>query len=395
MTCLIIRRELVVRLRSRVFLGITAFLVVASIGLVAAIRFFPPGSTPSVAVGVSGNQAELVDAFNAVPEDVYGLDVSATAVTDDGVAELDDGTVDVVVRPDAVVWPAAPEPTVDAMIRTMVGNRTVAERAAGLQISPDELTTLLSPADLQEIRLDGSSAESAVRSAVAIGSAMVLFVLISTWGSLTALGVAEEKSSRVVEVLLSHVTPRQIVYGKVIGLGLLSLGQALVVFGGVAATLAIANTLTVPPEVWTALPVALVVFVLGYAFYAALYAAVGSMVDGTEDANGVQLPVMVPILISYMITASTTAIPDNPVTVVASYVPFSSPFVLPMRISQDSMGGVQVAVSLIILAVSTLVVLRAAAWIYGNSVLRTGARVTVRDLWRTRGEPSATDPSPG
>ncbi|MFV0526773.1 MAG: ABC transporter permease [Acidimicrobiales bacterium] len=391
MTWLIIRRELMVRLRSKVFLGITAFLVVASVGLVVAVRFIPSDSTESVTVGVTGDQAGLVDALNAVPVDAFGLDVTATALAGDGVTELEDGSVDVVVRPNAVVWTGQPRTTIDAAVRTVVQNQALTERAAALQVGADELTALLTPTDLQEIRLDGGGGESSVRAAVAVGSAIVLFALISTWGSLTALGVVEEKASRVVEVLLSHVTPRQIVNGKVVGLGLLSLGQAVVVFAGAAVALAVTDAVTVPPEVWAALPVGLVVFALGYAFYAALYAAVGSMVDGTEDANGVQLPVMIPALIGYMIAASTASVPDTPVAVIASYVPFSSPFTLPMRVSQDAMSGTDVAISLTILTLSTVLVLRLAAWIYGNSILRTGARVTLRDLWEARRPISSTD----
>ena len=113
-------------------------------------------------------------------------------------------------------------------------------------------------------------------------------------------------------------------------------------------------------------------------------AAVGSMVSRIEDAQSAQLPVMLPLLAGYFIGATSFSAPENPAVTIGSFIPFTSPVLLPYRMAMTDMPTWQVAVSLLILAVSIVGMVRLAGRIYRYSLLRSGTRVTWREAIRNR-----------
>ena len=212
---------------------------------------------------------------------------------------------------------------------------------------------------------------------------IIVWVLISVYGSQIAMGIGEEKSSRVVEVLLATLRPIQLLTGKVLGIGLLALGQAagmLVAF--LVAAYASGSSLTRGAAPGIAIT-GVVFVVLGYAFYCTAFAAAGSLVSRQSDVNSVIFPVQLPLILAYVL--SYTVIYANGANAfyhVLGFLPPTAPVAMPVLYAAGDVPLWQVVVSAVLCAASTVWLVRVAARIYGRSILRTGDRVRLSQVLR-------------
>ena len=210
---------------------------------------------------------------------------------------------------------------------------------------------------------------------------IIVWVLISVYGSQIAMGIGEEKSSRVVEVLLATLRPIQLLTGKVLGIGLLALGQAagmLVAF--LVAAYASGSSLTRGAAPGIAIT-GVVFVVLGYAFYCTAFAAAGSLVSRQSDVNSVIFPVQLPLILAYVL--SYTVIYANGANAfyhVLGFLPPTAPVAMPVLYAAGDVPLWQVVVSAVLCTASTVWLVRVAARIYGRSILRTGDRVRLRQV---------------
>jgi ABC-2 type transport system permease protein len=213
---------------------------------------------------------------------------------------------------------------------------------------------------------------------------ILIFIAVVTTGQLVAQGVVEEKTSRVVEILLATIRPWQLKAGKVTGIGAVGLLQLLIVVGAAAVTAAATGGLSGTDVNLTSTAVwALVWFVLGFVMYSLVLAALAALVSRQEDVSSVITPVIVIMTIPYLIGVTVAPQdPTSPLVVNLSMVPFFAPFLMPIRIAMGSVPAWQVAGSTAL----TLAVIPLLVWvagrIYGNAVLRTGARVPIREALR-------------
>ncbi|MFD0327912.1 ABC transporter permease [Streptacidiphilus monticola] len=191
----------------------------------------------------------------------------------------------------------------------------------------------------------------------------------------------EEKSSRVVELLLSTLKPWQLLAGKVIGTGTLGLVQILVpgalgVGVGIATgTISISLSGSVGSLLW-----ALVWYLAGFIVYALLFAAVGATVSRQEDLGGAMAPIILPLVAAWVIGISVVpGDPGNGLVGVLSYIPLFAPVLMPMRYAMGTAELWQVLVALALTLALGVVLLRFAGRVYRNSVLRSGARVPLRE----------------
>jgi ABC-2 type transport system permease protein len=208
---------------------------------------------------------------------------------------------------------------------------------------------------------------------------VIVWVLISVYGSQIAMGIGEEKSSRVVEVLLSAVRPVQLLIGKVLGIGLLALAQAV----GMLAVFIIAGFASGSSLVHGAtLGVVIaggVFIVLGYAFYCTAFAAAGSLVSRQSDVNSTILPVQLPLILTYAL--SYTVIYANGANTffrVLGFLPPTAPIAMPVLYAAGDVPVWQVVVAAVLCAAGTVWMARVATAIYANSILRTGPRISFR-----------------
>jgi ABC-2 type transport system permease protein len=210
---------------------------------------------------------------------------------------------------------------------------------------------------------------------------ILVFVMLTQYNAWTLTGVMEEKSSRVVEVLLAAVRPIELLAGKVLGIGLVALAQAALI---VAFTIALAKAVgsdllhgTVP----VVLVSTLVWLVLGYAFYCWVYAAAGSMAERQDQAQSLAFPLSLPIIFGYIMALSVAG-SGSPSTLfeVLAYLPPTAPFAVPVLVSLGRITVWGFAASAVISVVGTIGVARLATSIYRRAILRTGRRVRLRDV---------------
>jgi ABC-2 type transport system permease protein len=212
---------------------------------------------------------------------------------------------------------------------------------------------------------------------------LLMFYQILMFGLYVAMGVVEEKSSRVVEVLLATIKPLHLLWGKVLGIGAVGLAQ-LAAYGLVGLGAGIGTgLLTVTATALGVFASVLGWFILGFAFFAVLYAAAGSMVSRQEDVNSTATPITMLVLTGYVLAQVTLADPHGTVAAVMSWIPPFSSMLMPLRIAAGTTNPVQIVGSAVLMVLATAALALVAARIYEGSVLRTGKRVSWSDALRS------------
>jgi ABC-2 type transport system permease protein len=195
----------------------------------------------------------------------------------------------------------------------------------------------------------------------------------------------EEKASRVVEVVLSRVPAHRLLAGKVLGIGALGVIQVAVLAGAIyLAARRLLPAEALPALGWDLVLPVIAWFLIGFTFYAVIYAALGATVTRQEDLQGVGMIPVLLILPGYLIALMATGSPDALLVEVASFVPVTSPFVMPVRAAVAGIPAWEVAVSVAILLVTTWLTIRWAGRVYSGAILSIGQRVRLRDAWRGR-----------
>ena len=346
-TWLVAEREIRMRLRSKAFListGILMLIVLASVILPSLLG--GNSSLPKVAaVGSAISSVEDTKAFEVTEvgsvgeaEDlVRSEDVEAAIVPGDGPTGV---TV--------IAFDEAPEGVV-----------------AALSVSPEVQL------------LDANALNSGLIYIVALGFGLVFFMSAITFGSTIAQSVVEEKQTRIVEILMSTVPVRILLAGKILGNSLLAFGQ-IVIIGVLAGVGMLATGQDIlladvgPSIIWF-----VVFFAAGFVLLAALFAAAAALVSRQEDLGSVTSPITTLIMIPYFLVIFFNN--NDTVLAIMSYVPFSAPVGMPMRIFLGTAQWWEPLLSLAILLLSTVVVVAFGSRVYANGLLRTGARVKLSD----------------
>ena len=211
---------------------------------------------------------------------------------------------------------------------------------------------------------------------------VLLFMAIAFYGGFVVTGVVEEKSSRVVEVLLSRLRPTELLGGKVIGIGLVGLAQFALVAGSALVALSLSRNTLVPEAAPSTIGWVVFWFVMGYAFYSVLYATVGSLVSRQEDAQSIQFPVTAVLLIGYIWAFAIVDAPNSPLAIVGFLLPPTAPMVMTIRMGEGGVPAWQVVLSVAVMVATVYGLVQLAGRIYTGAVLRIGRRVRLRDAWR-------------
>jgi len=248
----------------------------------------------------------------------------------------------------------------------------------------------MKPVDLKMFKVGagGESKEGGMRQDFMIAFALLFFLYITVliYGLFVMRGVIEEKQSRIVEVVISSVKPTQMMFGKVIGIGLVGLTQvgiwalstALLSFFGAAVFAS--RGARIPNIPMSLLVYFVLYFVLGFFLYATLYAMVGSIVSSEEDAQQAQMPVTMLIVVPMMIFGLVMTNPDSTSSIVLSMVPFFAPTLMMLRIAVINPPVWQVILSMLIMVVTILGCVWVAAKIYRVGILMYGKRPSIAEL---------------
>jgi ABC-2 type transport system permease protein len=382
---LVAARELRERLRGRAF-RIGTVLILAVIAAAIVIPAVRGDKTDVQRVGVVGALSAPLRA--AVVADGSAADATVTFVAEASrtaaESSLRGGGIDVAIIDSAEVVtdkPVTADPTAATAQLANAAARTVATANAvrSANLTPAQAAALAAARSAPVSSLQPAGPAGAQRTTSLIGLLLVFFLLTqyNTW---TLIGVLEEKSSRVVEVLLGTVPAVRLLAGKVLGIGLTVFLQA-----GLAVVVALTLAHTTHSDVLhgtTTLSIAatLVWLVLGYAFYSWVYAAAGSMVSRQDQVQSLAFPLALPVIFGYVVSlsAATSGNPNLLVHVLA-YLPPTAPLAMPTLIGLGAVTWWQVAVSAVISVACTVVVARMAASVYQRAILQTGRRVRLRE----------------
>lgn len=389
---LIAAREIRQRLRSRLFvvttLVLSGLLLLASLlPLIANLIQLDPdrdAATEAVPIAVSG---ELGDAFRSAITTVVPAG-ELIEVSDERAARelITSGEAELAVIDGIRVLEAPPDPVIafgdDLSVELADALATVAALdEAGLEV--EAIGSILEVRRLPvEVVGDFDPVERLAGLLLANLGVVFLFAVLTMYVTMIVNGVIEEKGSRVVELLIEAVPVRQLLAGKVIGLGIIGLGQTLVLFGPAASVVALAGTLALPAGGVVPLVVIVVWFLGGYAFYSVVAAAFGALVSRPEEAQAVLTPTSVLMVAGYLIGFFAINAPDGRLASIAGWIPPSAPYVMLVRQLVGSPSAFEVAGSAFVLVAATILLARLAARIYEGGILRMGARVRLRDAWR-------------
>ena len=210
---------------------------------------------------------------------------------------------------------------------------------------------------------------------------ILVFTMLSQYNTWTLFGVMEEKSSRVIEVLMAAVRPLQLLAGKVLGIGAVALAQAgLIVAFSLVLSHVVGSNLTQGGS-WRNVLMIFLWLVAGYGFYSWVYAAAGSMAERQDQVQSLAVPLSVPMLVGYVVALIESAAGSPTLLLkVLAYLPPTAPFAMPVLYGMRGANAWEVALSLLISLLATIGVARFAGGVYRRAILRTGGRVRWRDV---------------
>lgn len=381
---LVAGREIRTRLRTKAFLIANAVIVVLIVGGLVLAAALTGGPTEADKVGLVGDTRSLAAALSSTGEAAgTAIETRELADAEAARAAVSAGDLDVALLPgtDGAVT-AVTKGGLDPQLGTALGSvvRQAAVDAALAQqgVDPALLARAGGAATLTEQTLDPPRTVDAQRLALAYVAVLLLYAQLLQSGIAVASGVVEEKTSRVVEVLLSTLRPVQLLAGKVLGIGAVGLVQ-LGVYGvaGIGAATA-TGLLTVTGAAVGVFLATLGWFILGYAFFAVAYAATGSMVSRQEEIGATTTPLTILVIAMFALAQAAVADPTGTVSSVVSWIPPFSAILMPLRIAAGVTGWVQVVLTVALMLAVTAALTVLAARIYARSVLRQGKRVSWR-----------------
>ena len=322
----------------------------------------------------------------------------------------------------AVVYSMKQVPmSVEDNIKDVMKNEIQIQKLLAQGVNPDILESIKTEVNLSVIRMDEDGGEketfTKIQFALGILLATLIYLFIMMFGSQVMQGVTEEKSSRIVEVIVSSVKPFQLMMGKVIGVSLVALTQFLMWIlltgaiyigfssmvgingheaisagtlmtqeinsGNIMDNEAVQNIVNIAHSINFGAIIAsfLIFFIAGYLLYATLFAAIGSIVDNNTDSQQFTLPVTVPLLIGLLSAIYVVNNPDGNFALWASMIPFTSPIVMMVRIP----FGVpiwQIVVSTLILLGTFVGMTWVAAKIYRTGILMYGKKLSYKEVFK-------------
>lgn len=393
---LIAFRELRERGKSRAYLLSTVFTIIILIGAIVVPGLIAGGPT-TYEVGLVGEGGEEIVATageiaaqNADEgEEPDTFETQPFATVEEAEAAVDDDTIDVaLVGSDEMIVAAfggfggGGGSAAQSLLQEAASTLRVQDLVAENQSAAEVISILGSePIEVRDIGGDDGS-DQGLRGAIAFGGLILMYIAVLTYGTWMLSGVTEEKTNRVVEVLLSTLKPWEIFAGKLAGIGMLGLGQMMVLIAAALVALSVQGTLEVPE-----LPIDSVValigwFVLGFLLYATLFGAAGSLVSRMEDAQSVAAPLSILAVVGYLFSFIALNDPSGTWAIVGTFIPFTAPYVAPIRLALEQIAPWEMTVAVALTMVTIVVMVRIAGRIYAGGLLRFGGRVKWSEAFR-------------
>ena len=268
-------------------------------------------------------------------------------------------------------------------------------------LSPELVKRLKDQTQLQTVQLtsEGEQQDSSIMLFIfGYGMALIIYLAVIMYGTIIMRGVIQEKSNRIVEIIISSVKPFELLMGKVLGVGALGLTQFIIwisvglgitsflaplllaLSGDAGAAAQQSSQMSLPsinPIIWVYL---ILYFILGYLMYSALFAAVGAAADNESDTQQLSLPVMIPIILAIVFLPQVASSPDSTMAIVTSLIPFFSPILMLARIPITDVPVWQILLSFVILSGTFIAFIALSAKIYRVGILMYGKKPSFSEI---------------
>jgi ABC-2 type transport system permease protein len=377
---LVARREVRMRLRSRVFAGgtiVMAALVV--VGIIAASLL--AGKTNPVRVGFSGGSQALEPAFTASAAALGGnVTVSDIADVTAGKAQVTAGTLDVLVIGSSTAPTAVAKDAVPSNVESALSLAAEAARLSDAGLSPAAVKSAMALVPVQLLQPKTPKDNENLFAGLALG--ILLFIALGQYGNMVAQGVVEEKATRIMEILLATIPPSRLLAGKVIGIGLVGLLQLAIVGAAALVAVHVTNVAAIPAFGVEAILGDIFWFLLGFLFYATAYAAVASLVSRQEEVQSAVAPIGILQIAGYLLVYAALPNPSGPLATVCSLLPPFAPVLMAVRMAATDVPFWQVALAVALTLASIGGLTWLAGRMYTNAAMRIGARVRFMDAFR-------------
>ncbi len=370
---LVARREVRERLRSRAFrVGLALQLLVIAVVAVIAIATGGDDGPEQVRVATVGVEARAVGETARAQQRAFDVEVELRELDSVAAARaaVRDEDVDVALIGGRLLTGADASDEAVALLQSAARTTRSAARLRAAGLSPAEIRRALDPPPLAVADVSGDEADGA---GLAFVGSLLLYLSIMGFGYAVASGVIEEKTSRVIELLLSTIQPAQLLAGKVLGIGLVGLVQLLATVAVGVAIVVGSGEIDLPSSTASTAVLVAVYFVLGYALYACAFAVAGAIVSSQEDTQSTTTPMMVLLVGGYLASFPVIEEPDSVLAQVLTFIPPVAPMIVPVRAAQDALPAWELALSIALMLAATFALVLLAARIYERTILRTGS----------------------
>ena len=384
---LIARREIQARIKTKAFAILTALLIVAVLAIIALFKLIGGGPT-TIHVGVTSTAQPLTSALKSIGT-AANIQVDVSDVTlKDGQQQVRSGGLDAVVTGSAngkiqTIVNNDLSDSLRGILTSIAQQQVLRDQITALGGHPDQVAAAVERAGVSLTTLGHTDAQRGQRIGMSTVIGVLTYVMLMISIQLTGQGVVEEKSNRIVEILLAAVKPWQLLAGKVLGIGVVTIAQVamVAVVGAIGAS--VTGVLHLPSGlIGGAAAQAVLWYLLGYIFYAVLMAAAASLVSRQEELAGVGTPFTLLIVASYVIGVSI--LPSDPHSSTAtalSMIPLFAPVLMPMR-APYGLPAWEVLLALVIMLAAIAIATALAGKVYRNAVLRSGSKVSLRNALR-------------
>lgn len=389
---LVIMREIRIRGRSGAFIistALTLLLVLGGILLPSLIG--GDGATYRVGSVGDGNQPIIETASALADASSDGENRLESRTFDDvsaAEAALNDGEIDAVLIDGNELIVAAgglDESDVQELLQQAAGTQQV-EAMVGQERAGQVISALTSEALTVRSVSGGATDENQSRGWIAYGGLVLMYIIILTYGVWTLNGVTEEKSNRVIELLLATARPWQLLTGKIVGISLLGVAQFVVTVAlalvAIRVTGTADGTADLPVIPVDMLAILTLWIVLGFGIYMVICGAAGALASKMEDAQNVMTPISLLAVVSFFLSFQVLNDPDGVAAIVATFVPFSAPFVVPIRAAFGALPLWQHVAAVALAAISIALALWLGGRVYAGGALQFGGRIKWREAFR-------------
>ncbi|MCD0444338.1 ABC transporter permease [Glycomyces sp. A-F 0318] len=359
---------------------ISLLITVVIVGVLAALPMILGGDDPDDKVGLAGADAA---AMQAQLDAMGGFEVTLYDSADEAEQAVEDEEVDSAVADGALISRDGVGTTIQTQLEAAWQAATIQTNLSDAGLTDAQIGEALAAEPLEVVTLEDSANDSVTSYFTGLVISIIMFMMLMTPVQYIAMGVVEEKSSRIVEILLTSLKPWQLLGGKVIGLGVISLVNlvAMVAVGlGVSAATGVLGDL--PEGTASAALSTIGWYLIALVLFGTLAGGVGSLVSRQEESGSVLTPLIMSLTLSYLGAIFMLNAPTSTVAQVLSIVPPFSAITMPTRMAITTVPAWEIALSIGLLVVAAAGALALGAQLYKRSVLYTGSRLKLADALR-------------